>query len=200
MKYDPNKHHRRSIRLKEYDYSSPGAYFITICTYQRQHLFGDIVDGVMKLNQYGQIIQSCWQRIPIHFANVLLDAWVVMPNHLHGILVLTDTLGEGEAFGKGEAFGNKTCEIAEDACPNASPLQFCGTQSGSIGAIVQNYKSISTLQINYVRHTPGIPVWQRNYHDRIIRDEEALQRIREYVKTNPLAWEIDQLHPDNPSK
>lgn len=137
MKYNPDNHHRRSIRLKGYDYSSPGAYFITICTHQRECLFGEIVDGEMRLNELGKITQSHWQRLPLHFT-VELDALIVMPNHLHGILLLGDKLGRGEAFGQ---------EFSPDSTillPNASPLQPNGTKPGSIGAIIQNFKSIST--------------------------------------------------------
>jgi len=90
MRYDPNRHHRRSIRLSGYDYSQAGAYFITICTQDRACLFGDVVDGEMRLNDAGRVAQQCWRQIPAHFPNVELDEFVVMPNHVHGILVITD--------------------------------------------------------------------------------------------------------------
>ena len=92
MPYDSQKHHRRSIRLKGYDYTQPGAYYITLCTKARQCLFGDVVKGEMRLNSLGYIAFTCWQAIPNHFPHVELDAFVIMPNHLHGILVISDTL------------------------------------------------------------------------------------------------------------
>jgi len=91
VKYDPDKHHRQSIRLKGYDYTSPGAYFITICSYQRQCLFGAIVDDEMQMSKIGEIAKSCWRAIPDYFAKVQLGEFVVMPNHLHGIIFITDT-------------------------------------------------------------------------------------------------------------
>lgn len=110
MKYDPNKHHRRSIRLKGYDYTTAGAYFITICTDQRQCLFGEIVDGKMELNATGMCVQACWQSLPHHFETLELDTFVVMPNHLHGILRLGGDIGKGEAFGRNKlAIAAKSC-------------------------------------------------------------------------------------------
>jgi REP element-mobilizing transposase RayT len=94
MKYDPQKHHGRSIRLKGHDYTSPGAYFITICTHQRQCLFGEIIDGEMQLNEFGKWVDACWKRLPTHFPHLQLDRFVVMPNHIHGILTLTPNPNE----------------------------------------------------------------------------------------------------------
>ncbi len=193
MKYNPDKHHRRSIRLKGYDYASPGAYFITICTYQRQCLFGEIVDGEIRLNALGQLVNVCWQRLPFHFSNLTLDAFVVMPNHVHGILVLPDAA-------RGEASGRKQVAKNKHHCPDASPLQPRGTTPGSMGAMVQNFKSVSAHQINR-RCRPDTPkIWQRNYYEHVIRNEESLCRIRQYIHNNPLLWQQDQLHPGNPSK
>ncbi|HOU12729.1 MAG TPA: hypothetical protein PKZ84_06400, partial [Anaerolineae bacterium] len=89
-KYNPQIHHRRSIRLKEYDYTRQGVYFVTICTYRREHLFGEVVDGKMVLNPFGRVVATYWQRLPRHFPRVQLGAWVVMPNHVHGIIIITD--------------------------------------------------------------------------------------------------------------
>ncbi|MEO1522737.1 MAG: hypothetical protein AAFU78_18425, partial [Cyanobacteria bacterium J06633_2] len=98
MAFNPEHHHRRSIRLKGYDYSSPGAYFITICTYQRQCLFGEIIDRKMHLNTFGHIAAACWNEIPNHFRQTILDSYVIMPNHVHGILVITDKSCRGIAM------------------------------------------------------------------------------------------------------
>jgi putative transposase len=207
MKYDPAKHKRRSIRFQGYDYSAPGAYFITICTHQRQCLFGQIVAGQMELNATGLWVQACWQRLPDCFPLLTLDQFVIMPNHLHGILWLGDDTpcgdnGASRTSRRGEAFGQNTLEQPEVSLPNASPLPHPnvspihpkGTQSGSISAIIQNFKSISTRRINQLQNSAGSPLWQRNYYERIVWDNTSLQRIRDYIRNNPLSWEQDQLH------
>jgi putative transposase len=210
MKYDAAKHRRRSIRLKGYDYSAAGASFITICTHQRQCLFGSIVSGQMELNATGLWVQACWQRLPHHFLTLTLDVFVIMPNHLHGILWLGDTSGgdgNGDTSRRGEAFGQKFLEQPKISRPNASPLpnpnvapiqpngtQPNGTQPGTIAAIIQNFKSVSTRRINQLQNSAGRPIWQRNYYENVVRDNTALQRIRSYIRNNPLAWEQDQLH------
>jgi hypothetical protein len=145
MPYDTFKHHRHSIRLRGYDYTQAGAYFVTIVAHNRECLLGDVVDGEMHVNETGQIVVECWNALPAHFPNVELDAFVVMPNHIHAIIVLK---------GKGEAFANSA---------NASPLQPHGTAPGSIGAIIQNFKSVSTRKINQHRDPAGTPIWHRNY-------------------------------------
>ncbi len=122
MKYDPAKHKRKSIRLQEYDYSAPGVYFITICTHQRQCLFGEIVAGQMELNTTGLWVQTCWQRLPHRFSQLTLDAFIIMPNHLHGILWLGDERRmDADTSRRGKAFGQKVLEQPEICGPNASP-------------------------------------------------------------------------------
>jgi REP element-mobilizing transposase RayT len=122
MKYDPQKHHRRTIRLKGHDYTSPGAYFITICTHQRQCLFGKIVDGKMQLNEFGNWVDACWKRLPTHFSHLQLDRFVVMPNHIHGILVLTHNPNEPTPTnGRGAAFGRTSMQLFTMLRPNATP-------------------------------------------------------------------------------
>jgi putative transposase len=185
MAYDPNKHHRRSTGLKGYDYTSAGAYFITICTFQRECLFGEIVHGEMKLNDFGQVAMDCWQAIPDHFDRVILDAFVIMPNHIHGILVIPDD-GRGIAL---------QCPYKFTQHHNKST--FGKMVQGSIPTIVRSFKSATTKQINILRNAIGTPVWQRNYYDHIIRDEASLNHIRRYVQTNPAVWQGDQLHPVN---
>ena len=182
MKYDPAKHHRRSIRLKGYDYSQAGYYFVTICCYQRQRLFGKIVNGAMQLNQYDEIVAETYQWLSLRYPYVHLDEWIIMPNHFHGIIVLTDKPRRG---GSGTA---PTQTIAPE--PKRKPL----------GRLIGAFKTVSTKQINIIRSAPGTPVWQRNYYEHIIRNENALNNIRQYIINNPLSWHVDQLHPDNPSK
>jgi len=164
--YDPAKHHRRSIRLKEYDYEQPGAYFVTIVTHQRELLFDD---SVLR-----RIAQTMWSRIQSHFAQVTLDEWIVMPNHIHGILVIEDRPEEGK-------------RVTAAGAP--SP--------GSLGIIVGNFKSVTARRINRVRKTPDTLVWQRNYYERVIRNERELAAIRKYIAQNPQNWELDREHPSN---
>jgi REP element-mobilizing transposase RayT len=183
MPYDPQKHHRRSIRLQGYDYTQPGAYYVTLCTEARQCLFGDVVKGEMRLNSLGHIAFTCWQAIPEHFPHVELDAFVVMPNHLHGILVISDTLV---------------------GATHASPLHHpnvlslrkpCGPTPKSVGAIVGSYKSAVSKGINAICNTEGNSIWQRNYYEHISCDEESLHNIRQYIVENPWRWAND---PENP--
>jgi putative transposase len=194
MKYDPEKHHRRSIRLKGYDYSSAGSYFITICTYERECLFGDIFDGEMQLNQYGQIIAEEWQRSSVIRQEIELDLWVVMPNHFHGIVIITDNVGAN-----GRSPLPSPMQSDRSPLPNRSFPQ-PSMRPKSLSSLVAGFKSATTKRINIARNSPSSPVWQRNYYEHIIRDESSFQKIRQHIQMNPIAWEVDQLHPDNPSK
>jgi len=176
MKYDPKKHHRRSIRLKGYDYSQPGAYFITLVTQDRACLFGEVVDGEMRLNAWGKIARQCWFDIPVHFPHAALDAFVVMPNHIHGVIIIVGDRGT--------------------ACRAPTPEQFGKPVAGSIPTIIRSYKSAVAKRINEHRGTPGAPVWQRNYFEHIIRNSDELHRIREYITNNPLQWALDRENLD----
>lgn len=178
-RYDPQRHHRRSIRLKEYDYTQPGAYFVTICAHGRAPLFGDVVDGEMRLNEYGEIVRAEWFKTAQLRSHVVLheDEFVVMPNHIHGIIWIVDDVGA-------------TRRVAPTKTnPPAGPAP------GSIGAIVGQFKSAVTRRINQRRGTPGVRVWQRNYHEHIIRHERALNAIRRYIAENPLRWHLDRYNP-----
>ena len=181
MKYNPAKHHRRSIRLKGYDYTRSGLYFITICTYQKQCLFGDILDKQLRLNDFGNTASECWQAIPKHFPKIKLDEFVIMPNHIHGILFITDN-HRGKAL------------------PCSYKGKFGNPVAGSIPTIIGSYKSAVTKRINIIRNSKGSSLWQRNYYEHIIRNEESLNRIREYIINNPLSWKTDKLHSNNPHK
>jgi REP element-mobilizing transposase RayT len=191
MAYDSQKHQRRSIRLPGYDYSLAGAYFVTICTHERECLLGQVEDGAMLLSGYGRIVEQCWRALPHHFPGVELDAFVVMPNHVHGIIMIT-------APCRGEAFARQKHAMSPGWVANASPLQSrpYGTKTYSLGAMVQNFKSVSSRRINQVRLTPGAPVWQRNYYEHIVRNEDELNSIRQYVLGNPTLWEKDENNPD----
>jgi putative transposase len=193
MTYDPEKHHRRSIRLREYDYSQSGAYFITICTYNRECLFGEIADGEMRLNNTGQMVQKAWNELPQRYAGVDIDAFIVMPNHVHGVIIIDNWRGE-------------SCIRPEnDAKPRPKgdhKDRPYGTAHNSIGRIIQAFKSIATHTYTIGVTQNGWPpfpgkLWQRNYYEHIIRNENELNEIREYIVGNPIKWAEDENNPIN---
>ncbi len=170
MSEEEIKPRRKSIRLQEYDYSQPGVYFVTICTQNRECLFGNIGDEKMILNEYGRIVLSCWNDLPNHYSHVRLDAFQIMPNHGHGIIFI----------------------VGAGLKPAPTP-----TKRHGLPEIVRAFKTFSARRINESRRTPGESIWQRNYYDRIIRDEDELNRIREYIIYNPLKWDLDHDNPQN---
>lgn len=172
--YNPNIHHRRSIRLKGYDYSQDGTYFVTICTANRECIFGEIVEGNMILNDIGRIANDELHKTSMIRRNVKMDCTIVMPNHIHAIVVIDNNVG---------TYSNTPLQKTDT--PFRSP-------SHNLGAIIRGYKSTVTKQVNILRKTPGEPVWQRNYYENIIRDESSWNHIREYVKNNPQKWEEDR--------
>ncbi len=197
MRFDPEKHHRRSIRLRGYDYSQSGSYFITICTHNRECLFGDVVDGKMILNEFGNVAQQCWLEIPQHFEHVELDAFVVMPNHVHGIIIINNNNDVEKIAAKNELMKNDA-NIGEAknyknvGAKNFSPLhenRFC-SPSRTIGSIVRGFKIGVTKWFR--QNTDIYTVWQRNYYEHIVRDEMDLQRIRQYIMDNPKNWGMDE--------
>jgi len=159
--------------LRDYDYAQAGAYFITICTVQRECLFGSIGNGILTLNDWGQVASMEWLRTPAVRPQVELDEFIVMPNHLHGIVVIGDA---GER--------RRGAPPAQDGPVWRAPSQ-------TIGAIVRGYKSAVTRQIRTLCGVTDTPVWQRNYYEHVIRDERELDRIRKYVVDNPARWETD---------
>lgn len=186
MNYDPDIHHRRSIRLEGYDYSQAGAYFVTICIQSWKCLFGEIMDGDMDLNDAGRMIETVWNEMPCHYRGIETDAFVIMPNHVHGIVVI---VGAGPC-----------------ACPEQIQQNKKGQPRGVaptflLPDVVHRYKTLTTKRyIDGVKQCgwsafPG-RLWQRNYYEHIIRNENALNRIREYINNNPAKWEIDRENPD----
>jgi len=194
MMYDPKKHNRRSIRLKGYDYSRAGRYFVTLNCQDRAHLFGTVVDGEMQLNEAGQVARDCWLAIPDHFPNVILHEFVIMPDHVHGIIELVvganddspppslkspsqqDDLPPPPSPKDGD---EKTADPKQQAVPFQSP-------SKTIGSIIRGFKIGVTKWMR--ANTDVHKVWQRNYHDHIIRDERAFQNISAYIRDNPKNW------------
>jgi putative transposase len=185
VRYDRTRHHRRSIRLPAYDYAQPGAYFVTICSQNRECLFGDVINGEMILNQRGEMVERTWRELAEHYSGVEVDAFVVMPNHVHGIIVL---VGAGPV-GAGPR-----------ACPDSGRPQGVAPTM-SLADVVHRFKSLTTT-----RYRRGVlqdgwqpfagRLWQRNYYEHIIRDEEELGRIRQYIIDNPARWEDDIENPD----
>jgi REP element-mobilizing transposase RayT len=185
MRYDPNKHHRRSIRLKGYDYTQAGVYFVTIVTQNRACLFGDIVAGEVRLNAFGQAVAETWLWLATQYGYVELDECVVMPNHLHGIIIITETDNGCPTDGGGVGGGSRT---APTVIASTAPM----VKRKPLGRLIGAFKTVSTKRINEYRGTPGVVVWQRNYYEHIIRDERSLNRIREYIAANPLRWHLDR--------
>ncbi len=193
MNYDPERHHRHSIRLKGYDYSQEGAYFITICTQDRLCLFGEVVGGEMWLNDYGKMVRAVWDGLPEHYPFVMLDAFVVMPNHVHGIIIITEYVGAG--FKPAPTKPAPTKPAPTKPAPTEPAPIGAGHRRHGLPEIVRAFKTFSARRINEMRGTRGVPVWQRNYYEHIIRTEDALHRIRGYIANNPLRWHLDQENP-----
>ncbi len=182
-RYDPNKHHRRSIRLEGYNYSEAGVYFITCCTKNREAALGVIRDDQVELSPLGKIVSRTWQDLPIRFPTVQLGAFVVMPNHIHGIIELTNTgvnVGAGLAPALDPA--NKTA--------NRATARVAPTNRPQLGGVIRVFKSLSTMQwLHYLQQNDLDAVgkfWQRNYYEHIVRDEDDLNRIRDYIVTHPI--------------
>jgi REP element-mobilizing transposase RayT len=173
---DPRKHHRRSIRLPGWDYRTSAVYFITICTHNRECLFDN--------RTWADVAATAWLAIPTNVPRVVLDEWVIMPNHLHGVLILTDDVG-------GVPVGPFDWRWAAPT-PSAEPRRFANAPSGSLGSIVRSYKAAVTRRINERCGTLGCKRWQRGYYERIVRDNHELERIRLYVQDNPARWAEDR--------
>ena len=195
-KFDPKKHHRRSVRLKGYDYSSDGAYYVTIVTQGRECLFGEIIDGEMHLNKYGEIIQKWWNEIPLHFPNVDLGAFIIMPNHVHGIIFIT-VERRGEVISPREILNPNNLDLYT----NSSTNQVRGTlplRKPTLGQIVAYFKYQSTKEMNRIETDKVLTkFWQRNYYEHIIRDEKDLQNKTDYIEANPSLWDEDDNNPRN---
>lgn len=197
MAFNPDIHKRKSNRLQDYDYAQPGAYFVTICAYKRECIFGNIVNGETHLNDIGIIVAEEWIKTAAMRQNVELDAWVVMPNHFHAIVMISD---HPESTYNNQR--NTTANVGAHCMrPNGSnrknrahssaPLQ---REPRCIGSIMGGFKSAATKRINQWCKSPSTPVWQHNYYEHIIRNEADLHDIREYIQNNPLRWEEDSLY------
>jgi putative transposase len=170
---------RRSLRLKGYDYSQPGAYFITLCTYRRRCILGEVVRDEMKLNNTGRLVEMEWLHTTEVRPYINLDAFVVMPNHFHAIFFIHGTAGAT----------HRVAPTGNGRCPGPKPA--------SVSAIVGQFKSRVTKEINLSRGSSPGSFWQRNYYEHLVRDEEDLNRIREYIQDNPRRWQEDENNPEN---
>jgi putative transposase len=204
-------HHRRSIRLKGYDYSQTGMYFVTIVTWQRLMLFGKIENGEMKMNRVGDVVQKWWSGIPSHFSNVETGAFIIMPNHVHGIIIITDDrrgtvpvprVVIGTQQGGEVSPQHQSVEVSSQCRGReVSPQHQCGEtpplRKPRLGQIVAYFKYQSTKEINIMDGGRIAKLWQRNYYEHIIRNEHEMENIWNYIQINPAMWAMDD---ENPAK
>ncbi|MEI6091969.1 MAG: transposase [bacterium] len=165
-------HLNKSVRLHEYDYSHSGYYYITVCTHNREQLFGHINDGKMILNDYGKALKIELFKTEELRPTIDIDYYCIMPNHIHLILII------------------KHSECSDTAC-RVSAESFGKPITGSIPTIIRSLKSAATKRINELRHTPGYSIWQPNFYEHIIRNEKELYELRKYIENNPLKFELD---------
>ena len=211
-KFDPKRHHRRSIRLKGYDYSQAGAYYVTIVTWHRELLFGEIVNKEMRLNPFGEIVQKWWREIPTHFPNTETGAFVIMPNHVHGIIFIVERRGavsvprDNQNHNKMDLFElkNKPLEQGDEINKNVSASMGGETpplRVPTLGQVVAYFKYQSTKEMNTVENAGTVTkFWQRNYYEHIIRNENDLKNKTDYIESNPLLWDEDDENPINLKK
>lgn len=198
MCYDPDRHHRHSVRLKGFDYSQPGFYYVTICSHKRVEILGKIVDHVMINNQVGEMVNRMWKQIPNWYENVVLDCYQIMPNHIHGIIHIRRRGGvtppiNDHAKSSCENVPNKNpfCDMPTIEGAETTPLPPVPT----LGQLVGRFKYQATKAINKMHKTPGNKVFQRGFYDRIIRGKTSLIRTRKYIIENPEKWLTDELNP-----
>ncbi len=203
--------YRISYRHPRIDYTAPGSFFVTICCDNRRCLFGEVIDGTMRLNAFGEIVHNEWLRSKTIRLEIEMDEFVVMPNHFHGIVRIVHwplpdgvTTAPGAHVGapcQSNAWSTTGAHVGASCQSNAwsatgahvgAPLR---RTARSLGSIIAGFKSTVTMQINAVRGTPRQPVWQSRYHDRLIRTESSLHRIRAYIRNNPLQWHLDKQNP-----
>jgi REP element-mobilizing transposase RayT len=188
MHFDPESPERKSIRLGGYDYSLAGAYFVTICTHARRCILGSVVAKSLELTSAGEIVRAVWNSLPQRFPRVVLDEFVIMPNHVHAVLGF---VGEGLAPPAVSSAGTPTTTMT---APVALP------RNHSLPDVVGAFKSISTIQVNRLLQRKGAPLWQRSFYEHIVRKGEDLRKIQQYILENPLNWALDAENPNrNPA-
>ena len=171
--------------------ASAGAYYVTIVTWRREFLFGEVVNGKMMLSKFGLVAKQQWEKLPKRFPNIVLGAYVIMPNHMHGIIEIINGRGTAGSLDNLDGESSRRAPTRE---------QFQKPVKGSIPTMIRSYKSAVSYRINLIRRSDGVPVWQRNYYEHIIRDEKDLQNKTDYINANPLLWDEDDENPNNKSK
>lgn len=191
MTSNPTLHHRKSIRLQGYDYSQSGLYFITICTHDRLPLFGKIVDGEIQLNKLGIVAGEEWRKTEHMRAHIVLHEFVIMPNHVHGIIQLVgaDCIRPDYTRPDDIQFGCVQLGRVQRA-PTVPPTSMI-QRAPTVGDVVRGFKSSVTKRLNAITGTSGQRIWQRNYYEHIIRNEDVYLKIADYIQTNPQRWETD---------
>ncbi|HHT9108722.1 MAG TPA: transposase [Candidatus Wunengus sp. YC64] len=182
------KYRIESTRLKDYDYSRNGAYFVTVCTKNSMHLFGSIVDQKLIPNRQAEVITECWLGLPAHYTNCVLDKFIIMPNHVHGIIIIDNEIAE-----TGLKLNNTIVETGLKPVSTAG----WGTKPYSLSEIIRGFKTFSARRINEYQNTRGKAFWQSRFYDHIIRNREELNRIRQYIIENPLKWELEKNNHEN---
>ena len=190
MRYDPANHHRRSIRLRGYDYSLPGAYFVTICVRDRQCVFGDVLAGRMQRSRIGDLGHAFWINIPDHVPHVVLDAFIVMPNHVHGIIGLTESSDRNRRDVQLNVPTQSNVPTPGSAHPYYAALS---PKRDTLSVIIRTYKGAVTRWCR--RNAYPDFAWQPRFSDHIIRSERALKNIRRYIAEHPMRWHLDKLNP-----
>ncbi len=201
--FNPSIHHRKSIRLKGYDYAQPGAYFITICTHQKECMFGNVVSGEMVLNEFGKIAMNHWRLLGDRFPNTFIDEYVIMPNHMHGIIIINEpeysypTVGAGFTPVQNGVGPNQQGQPQGLRPTDNDDRKFQIEQPRGLplGDIVGAYKSLVFKECLALSKNQGKylgKLWQRNYFEHIVRNETAYQKIIEYIQNNPAQWELDK--------
>jgi len=197
MKYNPEIHHRRSIRLKGYDYTQPGAYFVTFCSHQRMHVFGEVVNGEMVLNDAGKIARDEWFKTAElrPYVKLFEDEFVIMPNHGHGIIWIEDEVGTRRR----RVLDWDEQRARQHRAPTYTPTgeSFGKPVKGSVPTIVRAYKSAVTYMVNAAENQRGAVLWQKNYYEHVIRNDRELNNIRWYILNNPLNWQLDRDNVQN---
>jgi putative transposase len=204
MTFIPEIHHRHSIRLKGYDYSQAGYYYVTICTQDRNCVFGEIINGKMMLNESGKIVENCWFDLPNHYNNIELNEFIIMPNHFHGIICITmgtgDILADCDVGAGLKPAPTKHAQTSQSANTKSTNMKSDKTNGMNVikqhglPEIVRALKTFSSRRINEMRQTQGMPVWQRNYYEHIIRDDVSYYKISEYILNNPANWDKDDYY------
>jgi putative transposase len=210
MVFDPDTHHRKSIRLEGYDYSQAGMYYVTICAKDRKHLLGTVADGRVYYSEWGRLVQDCWLAIPQHFDTAELDECVVMPNHVHGIIVHRGNRGNNDLGGRQEGTACRAPTksgarhlVSQSGLPAfrerrawcmapQDELRFSRPIAGNVATIVRSFKSAATRAVRQAMRDSAISLWQRDYYERIIRGESELNSARRYIRENPKNWLEDK--------